>query len=147
KPPVPPPPPPTSRPTGPASAAPAPPSASLTPAAPKLVFSPAVATAGPIAEVRLTGVETDLLISLPGRHEVGRAHEVSLRVYSPTVSRRHAVIVLSDDRTAVHVEHLGGSNGTYLNGVELAIMKPTPVVDGDVVRFGDLELKIGLKRL
>ena len=51
----------------------------------------------------------------------------------PEVSRRHARIVLRQG--VYHVEDLSSTNGTYINGRRIAAL--TPLVDGDVVDFGE----------
>ena len=53
-----------------------------------------------------------------------------------SVSRRHARIVVSGDRATL--EDLGSKNGTFLEGE--AVTKPRPLVDGDRVRIGTVEM-------
>ena len=62
---------------------------------------------------------------------VGRAVTSDVRVYDPTVSRRHAQLTISDGN--VEVQDFGSSNGTYVNGerVSEGVAKP-----GDVITFG-----------
>ncbi len=135
--------------TPPAPVAPAPP---VTPPSPRVTVSPptvAPATprtgpAGPILEVRLSATGIELVVNEPGAHDLGRSSEMELRVSHPTVSRRHARIILSDDRAMVYVQDQGGANGTRLNGKEVA--KLAPLSEGDKVGVGDLELKVSLKR-
>ena len=54
------------------------------------------------------------------------------------VSARHARLSLNG-RTLI-LEDLGSTNGTWLNGVPLSA--PHPVRDGDVLRFGQTELRL-----
>jgi pSer/pThr/pTyr-binding forkhead associated (FHA) protein len=133
----------------PAAPAPAP---AATPPPPRITASPpAVAPAAPkpastgsILEVRLSAADIDLVVKEPGAHDLGRSSEMELRVSHPTVSRRHARIILSDDRAMVYVQDQGGANGTRLNGKEVA--KLAPLSEGDKIGIGDLELKVSLKR-
>lgn len=122
----------------PVAKAPPPPAAAPAPAPPK------PASEGRILEVRLSAPGVDLLVSEPGAHDLGRSSEVPLRVSQPTVSRRHARIILSDDRGMAYVQDQGGANGTRLNGKEVG--KLAPLAHGDVIGIGDVELKVELKR-
>jgi len=97
----------------------------------------------PVAELRLTGPAGDLVVTQPGEYNLGRAKDAPLRVDNPTVSRRHALIVMTEDRKAF-LEHSGGANGTRLNGANVA--KRTRLSDGDRVGIGDVELLVRLTR-
>ena len=97
-----------------------------------------------ILEVRLTGPGFDLAAREPGAHELGRATEAPLRVNHPTVSRKHARIILADDRGIAYLQDAGGANGTRLNGK--AIEKLAPLADGDKVGIGEVELTVTLRR-
>jgi pSer/pThr/pTyr-binding forkhead associated (FHA) protein len=67
-----------------------------------------------------------------------------LRIDHPTVSRRHARLILGDDRAMVYLQDQGGANGTRLNGKEIA--KLAPIADGDTVGIGEVELTVSLER-
>jgi pSer/pThr/pTyr-binding forkhead associated (FHA) protein len=147
KPPAPPAPPPAPSAAPPPSAAPAP---SAPPAAarsapeeeaPTLMSPKALVT---IREVRLTGRDTTLSVTAPGSYDIGRSRDVALRVSDATVSRRHARIILADDRRTAWVEHAGGANGTRLNGAP--VLAPQPLSDGDTVDVGELPLKVTVVR-
>ncbi len=56
-----------------------------------------------------------------------------------SVSRRHAKIVQADDEFHV-VEEIGTMNGTFVNGNRIATGTPTPLRDGDRLRFGLVDL-------
>jgi DNA-binding winged helix-turn-helix (wHTH) protein len=71
-----------------------------------------------------------------GEHLIGRDADVAITLSSPTVSRRHARIVIAGDLTTL--EDLGSKNGTYLRGRALA--SPTQLADGDQIRIGAFEL-------
>ncbi len=68
---------------------------------------------------------------------VGRAVTTDLPVYDPTVSRRHAELVLT--ARGLTVRDLGSSNGTFVNGIRVSEMH---VKDGDVVTFGKVAFKL-----
>lgn len=98
------------------------------------------------ALVRYVGEPIGELIPIPlGGLKMGRAPDNGLCLPEPEVSRVHAQIhlVLQDDNVAVHVEDLGSTNGTFLNGRRLQAR--TQVQDGDVVRAGSHAFKV--KRL
>ena len=75
-----------------------------------------------------------------GEHLLGRDADVAVWLESPTVSRHHARISLSDERATI--EDLGSKNGTYLHGDRLAA--PSPLTDGDEIRLGSIPIKIRL---
>lgn len=136
-----------------AAAVPAPPrpAAMLAPPAPPAppraeAADPAVAPAGPgaIRELHLRGAGFDLCVTAPGAHQLGRALDSPLRVDHPTVSRRHARVILADDRSIAYLQHLGGANGTRLNGA--AVDKLAPVRDGDRISVGEVELVVVFRR-
>jgi len=56
-----------------------------------------------------------------------------------SVSRRHAKIVQADGEFQV-VEEIGTMNGTFVNGSRIATGTPTPLRDGDRLRFGLVDL-------
>jgi pSer/pThr/pTyr-binding forkhead associated (FHA) protein len=130
----------------------APPPASPPPAAAPAATAPRAKEASfvsrpadpPILEVRLSGPSGDLVVREPGAHDLGRASEVPLRVSHPTVSRRHARIILSEDRKMAYVQDGGGANGTRLNGQE--VVKLAGLTEGDTIQIGEVTLKVSLKR-
>ena len=67
-----------------------------------------------------------------GENILGRDRESVAWLDSPTVSRRHARIVIADDRATL--EDLGSRNGTFLRGRRLA--GEAALSDGDEIRFG-----------
>ena len=69
-----------------------------------------------------------------GEHLLGRDGDVTVWLESPTVSRHHERIRISE--TEVTLEDLGSKNGTYLGGERVAT--PTPLTDGDEIRLGDV---------
>ncbi len=68
---------------------------------------------------------------------VGRALTSDIPVFDPTISRRHAELVATDD--GVDVKDLGSSNGTYVNGARIDAARLT---SGDVVSFGKVPFRV-----
>jgi adenylate cyclase len=74
----------------------------------------------------------------PGRTlVVGRAVTSDVPIYDPTISRRHAEIVLIP--SGVRVTDLGSSNGTFLNGVRIT---QADAAANDVVTFGKVAFRV-----
>lgn len=64
---------------------------------------------------------------------IGRAPDNDVVVNHPEVSRQHARLVRQG--TAMVVEDLGSTNGTFVNGVRLSA--PHTLSNGDVIGLGD----------
>jgi DNA-binding winged helix-turn-helix (wHTH) protein len=73
-----------------------------------------------------------------GENLLGRVEDGLLWIESPTVSRRHARIVV-EGREAV-LEDLGSKNGTFVR--EQRISAPTPLSDGDEIRLGRVRMTL-----
>jgi DNA-binding winged helix-turn-helix (wHTH) protein len=71
-----------------------------------------------------------------GEHVIGREPDVEIRLDAPTVSRRHARLVVSLD--GAWLEDFGSKNGTQ-RGDE-RITTPVQLADGDIVHIGALML-------
>jgi class 3 adenylate cyclase len=56
----------------------------------------------------------------------------------PTVSRRHARLVLADN--VLQIEDLGSTNGTAIDGAAISPGTPRPLQAGARLRLGDIEL-------
>lgn len=93
--------------------------------------TPPIAGAGP----RLISSRGDWLLS-EGPNFVGRDPDCAVRIDSPTVSRRHARIVVSGGDASV--EDLKSKNGTYVNG--RAVKQTVPVNDGSEIRVGSVTM-------
>ncbi len=117
--------------------APAPPPAVKPPA-------PAAKATGPIVAVRLSGGGFSLVVTQPGEYDLGRSREAALRVDHPTVSRKHARVILSDDRGSVFLQDQGGANGTRHNGQE--VTKLARLTDQDTIGIGEVDLTVSLER-
>ena len=72
---------------------------------------------------------------------VGRADECDVRPLSEEVSRRHCAFHVEAD--SLVVEDLRSRNGTFVNGSRIEGRRP--LVDGDIVRIGNLELKVACR--
>jgi adenylate cyclase len=68
---------------------------------------------------------------------VGRAPTCDLSVSDPTISRRHAELLVDDDQ--VSLRDLGSSNGTFVNGRKVAAA--TLEVD-DLIAFGKVAFRL-----
>jgi DNA-binding winged helix-turn-helix (wHTH) protein len=73
-----------------------------------------------------------------GENILGRDHDVVAWIDSPTVSRRHARIVISGGE--VTVEDLDSRNGTFVRGKKLD--RPVRVFDRDEIRLGSVSMTI-----
>ena len=71
-----------------------------------------------------------------GAHVIGRDADAALALKSPTVSRRHARIVIAGG--VATLEDLDSKNGTYVRGQR--VTSPVPLADGDRIRIGAFEL-------
>ena len=71
-----------------------------------------------------------------GKHVLGRDAHVSVPLSSPTVSRRHARIVITGEIATL--EDLGSKNGTYVRGQ--TVTSPVQLLDGDQIRIGVFEI-------
>jgi DNA-binding winged helix-turn-helix (wHTH) protein len=71
-----------------------------------------------------------------GEHLIGRDPDVAIPLISPTVSRRHARIVIAGSQATL--EDLRSKNGTYLRGQ--LITSVAELTDGDRIRIGAFEL-------
>ncbi|HEV8253205.1 MAG TPA: FHA domain-containing protein [Vicinamibacteria bacterium] len=70
----------------------------------------------------------------PGENILGRVRDAVAWLDSPTVSRRHARIVVSGDQAVL--EDLGSHNGTFIRDQRIAA--PVPLADRDEIRLGSV---------
>ena len=73
-----------------------------------------------------------------GENLLGRVEDGVAWIEAPTVSRRHARILVEHDRAVI--EDLGSKNGTFVRGIR--ITKPTALAAGDVIRLGRVSMKL-----
>jgi DNA-binding winged helix-turn-helix (wHTH) protein len=76
-----------------------------------------------------------------GEHILGRDAEASIVLDSPSVSRRHARILIAESHATV--EDLGSKNGTLLNDRTVGV--PQPLADGDRIRIGTVGLTFRIR--
>lgn len=77
-----------------------------------------------------------------GENVIGRDPAAPVFINDSTVSRHHARIVLAG--ATAQIEDLGSKNGTRVGGTP--VTHATPLIDGDEVRVGDVQLvfRIGI---
>lgn len=71
-----------------------------------------------------------------GPNVVGRDRDCAVSIDSPTVSRRHARIVVTSGEATV--EDLGSKNGTYVNGQR--VEQPVVLEDGSQIQVGSVTM-------
>jgi hypothetical protein len=83
------------------------------------------------------------LIFKPGgrRLNVGRASDNELTLNDASVSKIHAALLMTGEGTLL-VADTGSTNGTFINGRRIAYGESRPLEDGDVVGFGDVEVRL-----
>jgi uncharacterized protein YkwD len=85
--------------------------------------------------VRGAGRERAEISLSRGRVTIGSTSDNSVVLADKTVSRRHAILEITEDSCTV--VDAGSTNGTFVNG--LRITAATPVHNGDELRFGALK--------
>jgi DNA-binding winged helix-turn-helix (wHTH) protein len=81
-------------------------------------------------------VETRQIALTPGQNLVGRDPHNTVWLAAPSVSRRHARIVITP--SCVTVEDLNSKNGTHLRRARVT-KSPSALRDGDGIRFGSVQ--------
>ncbi|MGV3486451.1 MAG: FHA domain-containing protein [Planctomycetaceae bacterium] len=71
---------------------------------------------------------------------IGRSESCNLRPKSESVSRKHCIMVLRDNK--VLVQDLNSRNGTFINEKRLPVDKAKVLVAGDKLRVGKLEFEV-----
>src|SRR6476660_2286434 len=69
---------------------------------------------------------------------IGRISENTLQIEDVSVSSRHAQLTLDDSGDYI-LRDIGSTNGTELNGKEIAPETNHKLQDGDKVRFGKID--------
>lgn len=75
-----------------------------------------------------------------GENIVGRSPDSNVWLDFPSVSRRHARIVVEGARQRVLVEDLNSKNGTFVGGS--AVHGAVALADGDDVTFGSVDVRL-----
>ncbi|MGQ9572753.1 MAG: FHA domain-containing protein [Dehalococcoidia bacterium] len=83
------------------------------------------------------GTTNDYELTQPAT-ALGRAGDSGLCLQHPTVSLRHARMLC--DAAGCRIMDLGSSNGTFVNGVELAVKTEHALKDGDLIQIGPFRL-------
>lgn len=97
-----------------------------------------------VARVTLpNGIRDIPLVFKPGgkRLSVGRASDNELMLNHTSVSKIHAALLMSSEGTLL-VADTGSTNGTYINGRRISYGESRLIEDGDVVGFGDIEVRL-----
>ena len=82
------------------------------------------------------------LVFTPGgrRVGVGRGTDNDLYINDRSVSKIHAALVMNKEGTLL-VSDTGSTNGTFINGRRLNYGEARQIADGDVIGFGDIEVR------
>ena len=85
--------------------------------------------------------EVPMVFVLGGKRlNVGRGSDNDLWLDDASVSKIHAALVMNREGTLL-VADTGSTNGTYINGRRIAYGEARPIEEGDVVGFGDVEVR------
>jgi len=74
------------------------------------------------------------------RINVGRGTDNDLYLNHTSVSKVHAAVRMDNEGTLL-VADTGSTNGTHINGVRIPYGEARPIADGDVVAFGEVEVR------
>lgn len=79
---------------------------------------------------------------VPGgrRLNIGRGTDNNLYLNHSSVSKVHAALRMDSDGTLL-VADTGSTNGTHINGVRIPYGEARPIAEGDVVAFGEVEVR------
>ena len=75
------------------------------------------------------------------RLNVGRAADNELSLNDASVSKIHGALLMTAEGTLL-VADTGSTNGTYVNGRRISYGESRLIEDGDVVGFGDVEVRL-----
>src|SRR6266576_4269221 len=103
----------------------------------KLEIRPFAPILRPVFKLLSTSGDQSIDLQLGRKLVVGRAVTSDVPIYDPTISRRHAEIVLTEN--GVRVTDLGSSNGTFLNGAKIT---EADAGANDVVTFGKVAFRV-----
>jgi hypothetical protein len=95
------------------------------------------------ARVTITGGSREIdLAFVPGgrRVNVGRGTDNDLYLNHTSVSKVHAAVRMDNIGTLL-VADTGSTNGTHINGVRIPYGEARPIEEGDVVAFGEVEVR------
>lgn len=95
------------------------------------------------ARITIGGGTRELNLNFkPGgrRMNVGRGSDNDIQLDDRSVSKIHAAILMNREGTLL-VSDTGSTNGTYINGRRLAYGEARQIEEGDIVGFGDVEVR------
>ena len=83
------------------------------------------------------------LVFRPGgrRLNVGRASDNDLTLNDASVSKIHGALLMTAEGSLLLAD-TGSTNGTYINGRRIAYGESRVIEDGDVIGFGDVEVRL-----
>lgn len=100
----------------------------------------------------IPNMQVELVVDLTDELSIGRSNSdfesfkgidlSPFNGYELGVSRRHAVLALKNERVVIIDNE--SANGTFLNDDRIEPNRPYPVRNGDRLRFGMLDMKVGL---
>jgi hypothetical protein len=96
-----------------------------------------------IARITMRNQISEVPLSLkPGgkRLSIGRVSDNELPLNDTSVSKIHAALTLNLQGTLL-IADTGSTNGTYINGRRIAYGEARQIEEGDVVGFGDVEVR------
>jgi len=89
----------------------------------------------------MTGSHAGLELAVSGeKFLIGRGESCNLRPKSESVSRKHCILVIRDNRLLV--QDLASRNGTFINEKRLPTDKAKVLQSGDTLRVGKLEFGV-----
>ena len=95
------------------------------------------------ARITMRGDARETLLTFkPGgkRLNVGRVADNELSLNDTSVSKIHAALLVNQQGTLL-VADTGSTNGTFINGRRIAYGEARQIEEGDVVGFGDVEVR------
>ena len=85
--------------------------------------------------------EVELVFTQGGKRlNVGRGTDNDLYLNHTSVSKIHAALKMDPQGTLL-VADTGSTNGTHINGQRIPYGEARPITDGDLVAFGDVEVR------
>lgn len=96
-----------------------------------------------IARVTIRNAAQEIALTMtPGgrRVSVGRVSDNELALNDGSVSKIHAALTMNQQGTLL-VADTGSTNGTYINGRRISYGEARQIEEGDVVGFGDVEVR------
>jgi hypothetical protein len=104
---------------------------------------PPIPDVGVTARVTMSNGTREVTLAFkPGgrRLNVGRATDNELALHDTSVSKIHATLLMNAQGTLL-VADTGSTNGTFINGRRISYGEARQIEDGDVVGFGDVEVR------